>query len=436
MPFSRRSLLRAGAASAALLPLLHRPALAATGAQRLLVVYARGAWDITFSIDPKDPREGDVRELVDGPWLNPSLGPAEEDWLDPDEGVVNYAGIPVAVNPTQRPQVAGFFSRWADRCVVVNGVSVGSIVHDAARLRVLTGSRTTGAPDLGAIVGATAATTVGYVDFAGQGFVGPLAASSLRVGNAGQLAALLDPTVQIPLTGGGSAPRVSLSRDEQAAIDALLDARAARLRGASSLPGDQALMDALLESLVRGRELRGDGPGLAAEITLGETLSIGGQFRLALKMFQEGHCATALIDSGLAWDTHTDNHDQHRLVNSLFSGLSAIAQQLQLSGMLDDTLVVVMSEFTRTPKLNGALGKDHWPVASMLLFGGGLAGGRVLGGTDDGLAALPVDPRTGAVDPSGVTLGFAEVSAGLLSAMGVDPAAHLPGVEVFDAIGG
>lgn len=436
MPVSRRALLRHGAAAAALLPLLQRPARAATGAQRLLVVFARGAWDVTFAVDPKNPREGDVAALIDGPWINPSFGATEEDWFDPDEGVDVFSGVPAAVNPVQRPQVEAFFRAWADRCVVINGISMASIAHDPARLRVLTGSRASGAPDLPAIVGASAPTTVGYVDFAGQGFVGPLGASSLRVGNAGQLKALLDPASPIPLTGGAAPPRVELRAEEQAAIDALLDARASRMQAAARLDADRALLASFLESQGRARALRADGPLLADALTLGEPLSIGGQFRLALQMFEEGHCATALLDSGLAWDTHTDNHDQHRFTNALFSGLNAIALQLDRAGLLDSTMVAVVSEFTRTPKLNGALGKDHWPVGSMLLFGGGLAGGRVLGGTDDGLSALPVDPRTGGVDPSGVPLGYAEVSAGLLSAMGIDPAEHLPGVEVFDAIGG
>jgi len=56
--------------------------------------------------------------------------------------------------------------------------------------------------------------------------------------------------------------------------------------------------------------------------------------------------------------------------------------------LLDQTTVLVMSEMGRTPIHNAAIGKDHWPVTSAMLVGAGVAGGRVVGATDDELESL------------------------------------------------
>jgi uncharacterized protein (DUF1501 family) len=71
--------------------------------------------------------------------------------------------------------------------------------------------------------------------------------------------------------------------------------------------------------------------------------------------------------------------------------LSALLEDLKQRGLLETTLVVAMGEFGRTPKLNSAGGRDHWPHAwSILMAGGGIEGGRVVGKTD-AIGAFPVE---------------------------------------------
>ena len=102
--------------------------------------------------------------------------------------------------------------------------------------------------------------------------------------------------------------------------------------------------------------------------------------------------------------------------------------------MIDDTTVVVISEMSRTPKLNSNAGKDHWPVTSAMVIGAGVNGGKAYGATNAGMEAEKVDYATGAVDnTNGKTLMSASFCAGVLAACGVDPETHLSGVEVFDA---
>ena len=98
---------------------------------------------------------------------------------------------------------------------------------------------------------------------------------------------------------------------------------------------------------------------------------------------------------------------------------SALLEDLDDRGLLDETLVVWMGEFGRSPKINGGGGRDHWGhVFSVALAGGGVRGGQVVGASD----AIGGHPRDGRVQPQDLTatifhcLGFsphAEIQDGL-----------------------
>lgn len=85
------------------------------------------------------------------------------------------------------------------------------------------------------------------------------------------------------------------------------------------------------------------------------------------------------------WDTHDDNFTRMRdVAGSLDQGLSALVGDLASRGLLEDTLVCVVSEFGRTPEINATNGRDHFPKAfSAALFGGGLKGGIAHGKTNN-----------------------------------------------------
>lgn len=100
------------------------------------------------------------------------------------------------------------------------------------------------------------------------------------------------------------------------------------------------------------------------------------------------------------WDTHFDHFRLYNecLLPEFDQSLSALITDLDERGLLDETLVVVMGEFGRTPKINGAEGggRDHWSRAySIQLIGGGIRGGAVYGASDkhaSDVAELPVRP--------------------------------------------
>ena len=130
------------------------------------------------------------------------------------------------------------------------------------------------------------------------------------------------------------------------------------------------------------------------------------------------------------WDTHTNNCDQlkARLLPPLDQGVSALLDDLTASGLLDETLVVMVGEFGRTPRLgtdNGgnitvANGRDHWAgVFSALFAGAGVNGGRVIGRSDK----IGAYPASKAYYPS-------DLGATIYSALGIDPES-----EVSDPLG-
>ena len=70
------------------------------------------------------------------------------------------------------------------------------------------------------------------------------------------------------------------------------------------------------------------------------------------------------------WDTHCSNFDSHLdMVSDFDRPFAALIEDLDASGRLENTLVIVLSEFGRTPKINFALGRDHWPQAWSMCMG-------------------------------------------------------------------
>ncbi len=124
--------------------------------------------------------------------------------------------------------------------------------------------------------------------------------------------------------------------------------------------------------------------------------------------------------AGDAWDTHWNHYP--RMVDQLLPGFdraySGLILDLEQRGMLDDTLVVCLSDHGRTPKLNNAKGggRDHWSqVYSLLFAGGGVARGKVIGSSDKH-AAEPVDRP---VSPK-------DLLATMYHLLGISPSTRIP----------
>ena len=123
------------------------------------------------------------------------------------------------------------------------------------------------------------------------------------------------------------------------------------------------------------------------------------------------------------WDIHgskpfTSIDGMKNVVAPLYDqGYSALIEDLYDRGMLDDTLVTGLAEFGRTPKVNPAGGRDHWPQCFTVSFaGGGVQGGQAVGKSDP-IGGFPAE----------LPVGPANVVGTIFKSLGFDHTSHLPG---------
>lgn len=117
------------------------------------------------------------------------------------------------------------------------------------------------------------------------------------------------------------------------------------------------------------------------QLAYGDT-PFGAGCLLARRLVEHGVRYVEIVSDG--WDTHADNFDRiGDLMPAVDQGVAALLADLDARGLLQQTLVVLTSEFGRTPDIGQDQGRDHYPQAfSALLAGGGVRGGRRVGGTD------------------------------------------------------
>lgn len=153
--------------------------------------------------------------------------------------------------------------------------------------------------------------------------------------------------------------------------------------------------------------------------------NIGQQCLLARRLVERGVPFVTVNNTG--WDNHTNlatyanrnpgdpGSASHALIPGLDKALSALIGDLADRGMLEDTLVLVMTDFGRTPKINSAGGRDHWPNCfSIAMAGGGVKGGQVIGESD----ALGEFVNDRPITP-------ADLSSTIYTLLGIDPGHEL-----------
>ncbi|SMP54436.1 Uncharacterized conserved protein, DUF1501 family [Neorhodopirellula lusitana] len=122
----------------------------------------------------------------------------------------------------------------------------------------------------------------------------------------------------------------------------------------------------------------------------------GSRMLMARRLVEAGSRLVTLTYG--SWDMHTNLTTGIKSQMPAFDqGVSALLEDLSERGMLDETLVMVTSEFGRTPKINADAGRDHWPkVFSVMLAGGGVKGGIIHGASD----ATATEPDSDPVSPA------------------------------------
>ncbi len=137
--------------------------------------------------------------------------------------------------------------------------------------------------------------------------------------------------------------------------------------------------------------------------------AVGQSALLARRLIEAGVRLATVFHGG--YDSHVKNKERHgKLVPEFDQAFSALLDDLDERGLLATTLVLVIGDFGRTPKINSQGGRDHWPRAfSVALAGAGIQGGAVVGSTDDH-----------ASDPTDRPVKVEDLGATVYRALGID----------------
>lgn len=361
-PFSRRSLLRAGAG-------------AAMGAfvSRWMLRDALGA-------APPQPARAKAMILL---WMNG--GPSHVDTWDPKPGTP--VGGPFKAIKTKNPtlEICEHLPQLAaigDKLSVVRGMTSKEGNHQRAQYLLHTGyapNPTVAHPSLGAWtsrkLGAPAGGLPSFVSLGGPshggGFFGPQHGPFV-IAKAGAI------PPNVAYGPGANEERFDRRR-------ALLDGMEQRFdeeTGDAMVAGRRAVYDkavGMMKSLdVEAFELSDEPESVRA--AFGDT-DFGRACLVASRLVSKGVRFVEVVLDG--WDTHQDNFERtKKLMATLDPAMSALIKDLEVRGLLKQTLVAWMGDFGRTPRINANDGRDHHPSAwSAVLAGGGSRPGVVLGDT-------------------------------------------------------
>jgi uncharacterized protein (DUF1501 family) len=417
---TRRAVLKFGIASAAALTLpwpLRRPAQAqATSPHFTVVLQADGGWDPTQVFDPHDPNDSTDGIDVDVPGSPASV-------------ITSVGGITYVSNPLTRPSVDTFFQNWASRSAVVNGISTRSTSHSQSTQLVLTGFLDPTRADF-AVMSAHhngSDLPLPHLHLSGDSFGGAFGGLSGRLG--GQMSSVINynriEDDQLGVSGLGEAyVQQALEFERLLNHDAPPSAIAGRL---ADFDDGNARGD-MLAQLATSLNINGnDGTQLAT--TLGSA-------------FRSGLTTSVTASRFGGFDTHGDNNVQSPRFETVFTFMNDFLIGLQNEAgvarpsLLDETTVILCSEFGRTPRLNGTGGKDHHSWTSMLLAGKRVRGGQTFGLTDRDQEGVTVNFSTGQPDNAGQVIDVTNMVAGLLTVMGANANTYIPGVEPFTAVVG
>jgi hypothetical protein len=370
-----------------------------------IMVNAGGGWDPTYLCDPK----GSVNE-------------AEQDAGNRDSMNHNYLAseIPTAGRNIRYAPVSdqhtSFFDKYASRLLVLNGIDTGTNSHDAGSRTTWSGTLREGKPAFAALVAAVYGATLpmGFISNGGYD-TSANTVSVTRMPSTDLLARLAYPNEIDPMDE--NTERFHSEATFKRIVEAR-DARHAAKLEHQRLPQIQQAMSTLYTSRLGQNELKQLIPYLPAEF---ERANLKRQAQLALAACKAKICISANLSIG-GFDTH-GNHDQNQipLLAEICEGVDFIMTEAEKQGLSDRVVVVVGSDFGRTPGYNDGRGKDHWNITSMMMLGANIPGDRVIGKTTERHSLINIDPATlQPTENGGVRLTTGHIHKALRKLAGID----------------
>ncbi|GBL03621.1 ribulose-phosphate 3-epimerase [Glaciecola sp. KUL10] len=346
----------------------------------LVSLQLQGAWDVSSFCDPKMnmPGEEEINH-----WSRYSETQTA--------GNLRYAPI---------SGLSDFFNQYYNDILVINGIDAQTNSHTAGETHNHSGRIAVGLPTLTSLYASIngANLPISYINNGGYGETAGLIRYT-RLTDTYKLQSVLEPNVpefghQDRLIPGSDWQLIQEARNE----------RFARLKASSTLsPRERlALVDyesALLNSgpisnFANALGTIGDLPE-GVQINQDTYSDIQLQMKLALTAMQSGVSVAADLILG-GFDTHS-NHDamQWPLLTHVAESIDYFWRTAEELGIAERMVLIVNSDFSRTPHYNSVDGKDHWPVGSAMVMERNVSwGNRVVGVTDEGQNVIPINPDT------------------------------------------
>lgn len=324
-----------------------------------LFIHASGGWDPTSFCDPKGSQGADDADPMNH-YLATDIEAA---------GNIKYA--PVGGNQA-------FFQKYYERLLVVNGIDVSTNSHDAGTRVTWCGTLREGKPSFGALLAGVYGPTLpmAYISNGGYDYTAGVAAIT-RVPDTGVLARIAFPDQINP---GSDQPELFHTEATTKRILAAREARHQAKLATQRLPRLREEMNTLYASRLGQNELKQLIQYLPEDFEQGQ---LQRQAQVAIAAYRAGICVAANLTIG-GFDTH-GSHDQGHIprLTEIWEGVDFILTYAEQQGIAQQVVVVMGSDFGRSPGYNSGQGKDHWSVTSMMMIGDGIAGNRVIGATDE-----------------------------------------------------
>ncbi len=371
----------------------------------IITLQAIGAWDVTYFCDPKENRTGS--DIITN-WSK----------TNSTKTAGNLRFAPVAKNQS-------FFERHYSKTLIINGVDAQTNAHSIGETVNWSGRTAAGLPTLTALYSAVHAPQLpmSYLSFGGFSKTENLLRPTMLPHSTADLRTFLRPNVT---EHNGSA---IIDSEIWSLIRQLNTSDAQSMLADEKLvAGNRRTRTAYLESLANSEGLADFAatlPTSAEEAAIGGNNRLINQVHFALLAFKAGVSATADLQQG-GFDSHSDNDAQQLdLLSKVTDALDYLWEFAEKLGIANRLLVIVGSDFSRTPFYNSGAGKDHWPIGSYMVMEKNTSfTNKVIGGTDGEQNALFLDTKTLKTSSfSGTKLLPAHVQKALRKYIGLETAA-------------
>lgn len=381
------------------------PPLAETyGGPFWVFLNAGGGWDPTSLCDPKGGKGPDDPDAMNRAFTFDQIEQA---------GNIAYPNIGTMDNPTA---FKDFFDKHYEKLRIINGLDMQSNGHDSGSRNCWSGRLAEGYPSLAALISAVhgSALPMSYLSFGGYDVTQGIVART-RSGNVGALARIAYPDRANPddeNTLFHSPVASELIKDAQ-------QARKERLLAQEQLPRVRDAIGMLYASRTGSNELKKLQQYLPEMLDNGPN-PLRRQIQVAIAAYRAGVSISVNLDIG-GFDTHGDHDAQHipRLAQIL-DGIDFLVQECETTGVGNNFVLLVGSDFGRTPGYNDTNGKDHWAITSLMMMGKGIGGNKVIGATDERHNAFNWDPKTLKQSDAGIHIEPRHVHAALRRLSGID----------------